>query len=516
MGLTHPHLKFKLFLMGLILVFLLLLDVSSTSFAAQAPRSPGDPTHIQDEVIVRFKEGVHDYNKALAHSVVAATRIKVFKIVEGIERVKLPPGISVKEAIKLYQQHPDVLYAEPNYIVTALGVPNDPLFIDLWGLQNTGQAGGSIDADIDAPGAWDITTGSPSVVVAVIDTGVDYNHQDLSANMFRNTADCSNNGIDNDGNGYIDDCYGIDTFNNDSNPMDDHNHGTHVAGTIGAVGNNSIGVVGVNWSVSIMACKFLGASGAGTTDGAIACLEYVKIMKDRGVNILATSNSWGGGPFSQALYDAIDAHRQSGILFIAAAGNASQDNDAFPSYPASYDLPNVISVAATDRFDRLAYFSNYGRRTVHLGAPGHEILSTTIGNTYSTFSGTSMATPHVTGVAALLKAQDPTRNWQTIKNLILTGGDNISPLTNTLTQKRLNAHGALTCLNSPLFSRLKPMSNTVSGSIGTPIDLAALHVNCGNPSGELGVMVDPGGEIVALLDDGLGSDQAVEDGIYSG
>ena len=486
------------------------------SFAAEPPRSPQARPHIQDEIIVRFREGVHEYNKALAHFGLAAKAKKVFKTLRGLELVKLPPGLSVKEAVKLYQQHPDVLYAEPNYIVKALVVPNDPSFGDLWGLHNIGQAGGTNDADTDAPEAWGITTGSSDVVVAVIDTGVDYNHQDLSENMFRNQADCNNNGVDDDGNGFVDDCYGVDTANDDSDPMDDHNHGTHVAGMIGAVGDNSVGVVGVNWDVSIMACKFLNASGSGSIGDAIDCLDYVKIMKDRGVNIVATSNSWGGGGFSQALFDAIDAHRQRGILFIAAAGNDSGDNDGEPHYPSNYDLPNVVSVAATTRNDALASFSNFGRRTVHLGAPGSAILSTTPGDTYSTFSGTSMATPHVAGVAALLKAQNSARDWKAIKNLLLAGGDTVASMTNTITQKRLNAHGAMTCSDFTVLSRLRPISDTITGSIGTPIDLAALHINCADPNGNVSVTVDPGGQMVTLMDDGLGIDQAEGDGIYSG
>ncbi|MBI4488165.1 MAG: S8 family serine peptidase, partial [Deltaproteobacteria bacterium] len=507
-------LKFFRFLSVPSFVFLIPHLFSLSSFAAEPPGPRR--AHIQDEIIVRFHEGVHEYNKALAHFDLGARAKKVFKTLRGLELVKLPPGLSVKEALKLYQQHPDVLYAEPNYIVKALVGPNDPRFGGLWGLHNTGQAGGTNDADIDAPEAWGITTGSSDVVVAVIDTGVDYNHQDLSTNMFRNEADCNNNGVDDDGNGFVNDCHGIDTANDDSNPMDDHNHGTHVAGTIGAVGNNAIGVVGVNWDVSIMACKFLNANGSGTTADAIDCLDYVKIMKDRGVNIVATSNSWGGGGFSQALFDAIDAHRQRGILFIAAAGNDSSDNDTGPHYPSNYDLPNVISVAATTRNDVLASFSNFGRRTVHVGAPGSEILSTTRNNTYSTFSGTSMATPHVTGVAALLKAQDSGRDWRAIKNLILAGGDNNPSMSNSITGKRLNANGALICSNSTVLSRLRPISDTITGSIGTPIDLAALHINCADPNGNVSVTVDPGGQMVTLMDDGLGIDQAEGDGIYSG
>src|SRR3989449_359521 len=459
----------------------------SLPFPTASATAQPTPRHAPDTILVRFKASALPADQALVHALVGAHAYKSFRIVEGLQAVRIPPGMRVKDAIEFYRRRPDVLYAEPNWIVDAQVVPSDPSFSSLWGLNNTGQNGGIPDADIDAPEAWDITTGSSDVVVAVIDTGIDYTHPDLSANMFRNELDCNSNGIDDDGNGLVDDCFGIDTANNDSNPMDDANpgHGSHVAGTIGAVGNNAVGVVGVNWTVRLMACKFLGSTGSGTTADAIDCLEYVKLMKDRGVNIVATSNSWGGGGFSQGLFDAIEAHLHRGILFIAAAGNANpgSNNDTKPFYPAAYYLPNVISVAATTRTDALASFSNFGRRTVHLGAPGQEILSTTPGNTYSSLSGTSMATPHVTGVAALLKAQDPARDWRAIKNLILAGGDTVPSLaTTTITQKRLNARGALTCSNSTVLSRLTPVGNTISNSVGTPLDLAVLNITCANPT----------------------------------
>jgi subtilase family protein/List-Bact-rpt repeat protein/fibronectin type III domain protein/fervidolysin-like protein/HYDIN/CFA65/VesB family protein len=492
---------------------LLLLSVflPDGSAMAQAP-----PRYDPDTILVRFKGSALAQEKALTHALMGAQAHKHFALVEGLQAVRIPKGSHVKDAIKFYRQQPAVLYAEPNWIVHTQATPNDPRFGELWGLHNTGQSGGARDADIDAPEAWDVTTGSSDVVVAVIDTGIDYTHPDLAANMFRNTLDCNNNGIDDDGNGQIDDCFGIDTANNDSDPMDDGDHGTHVAGTIGAVGDNGVGVSGVNRTVRLMPCKFLDSAGSGTVADAIDCLEYVKLMKERGVNIVATNNSWGGSEFSQALFDAIDAHGQRGILFIAAAGNDGSSNDTTPSYPAGYFLPNVISVAATTRTDAQASFSNFGRRTVHLGAPGSEILSTTRGDTYQIFSGTSMATPHVTGVAALLKAQDPERDWRAIKNLILAGGDTVSSLANTITGKRLNARGALSCLNSIVRSRLLPVGTTISGSVGTPIDLAVLHINCASPNGTVSVTVDPGGQILSLADDGLGSDQAAGDGIYSG
>jgi thermitase len=497
-----------------------LMTPVTLSFAAQ-PADPQTRPHIDDELIVKFRSGREEYRKLMTHYGVGAKRAKVFRSLAGIELIKLPRGLSVQEAMDIYQRSTDVLYAEPNYIVRTTSTPNDTRFNEQWGLHNVGQSGGIPEADIDAVAAWDITTGNSDVIVAVIDSGVDYNHLDLSANMFRNTADCNNNGIDDDGNGFVDDCFGIDTVNNDSDPMDDNNHGTHVAGIIGAVGNNSAGVVGINWNIKIMPCKFVNASGSGTIADAIDCLDYVKTMKDRGLNIIATSNSWGGGGFSQALLDAIEAHRQGGMLFITAAGNGNifgigQNNDSTPFYPCNYYIPNVICVASTTRTDARSTFSNFGSRTVHVGAPGSEILSTIRGNSYASLSGTSMATPQVTGVAALLKAQDPSWDWRTIKNLILAGGENVASMTNTIAQKRLSAFGALTCSNSTVFSRLRPIGDAITGSVGTPIDLSALNIDCASPNGNIEVSVSPGGEIVTLVDDGLGSDQAAGDGVYSG
>jgi hypothetical protein len=403
-------------------------------------------------------------------------------------------------------------------------LPNDPSFGSLWGLRNTGQSGGTSGADIDAARAWDWSTGDAtgSVVVAVIDTGVDYTHPDLAPNMFRNEVDCDSDNQDDDGNGFVNDCYGYDFVNNDGDPKDDHDHGTHTAGTIGGVGMNALGVVGVNWQVKIMACKFLNAGGSGSTDGAIACLDYIARHRDRGVNVVATNNSWGGGGFSQALLDAIEAHRGRGILFVAAAGNAASDNDLGEFYPASYRAANVISVAATTRTDGLASFSNWGRRSVHLGAPGHEILSTTRNNGYSTFSGTSMATPHVAGVAALVKAEYPAAGWAAIRNRILAGGDGIGSMEGaTLTGRRLNAYGALMCdAASPypadpvVLERIRPAFDTVVGATGTPIDLEALHIRCATPNGAVPVTVTPdaGGAAASevVLEDPDG------DGIYTG
>ncbi|MHC4985702.1 MAG: S8 family serine peptidase, partial [Planctomycetota bacterium] len=352
------------------------------------------------------------------------------------------------------QSHTDVLYLEPNFVhqmgdITPLATtPTDSRYSQLWGLNNTGQTGGTPDADIDAAEAWDLTTGSSDVVIAIIDTGIDYTHNDLAANMWTNPGEIAGDGVDNDGNGYVDDVYGWDFYGNDSNPIDDNSHGTHVAGTIGGASDGS-GVVGVNWDVKLMALKFLSGGGYGSTSGAIQAVNYATMMKrDYGVNIVATNNSWGGGGYSTALRDAIAAGGQQDILFVAAAGNDNNNNDQSASYPASYNLDEIISVAATDHRDAKASFSSYGATTVDLAAPGVSILSSTPGNGYASYSGTSMATPHVSGVVGLLAASAPGATALEIKQAILDGADPISSMTGkALTGGRLNAFNSLQLLD---------------------------------------------------------------------
>ncbi|UZO76240.1 S8 family serine peptidase [Microcystis aeruginosa str. Chao 1910] len=273
----------------------------------------------------------------------------------------------------------------------------------------------------------------------LIDTGVDYNHQDLVGNIWTNPGEIANDGIDNDGNGYIDDIRGWDFAYNDNNPSDVYGHGTHVSGTIAGKGNNGVGVTGVAWNAKIMPLKFLDDTGSGSTSNAILAIDYAT---DKGVKL--TNNSWGGGGYSQALYDAINAAGQAGALFIAAAGNDAKNTDTSPSYPASYNLANIISVASTTRTDSLSSFSNYGLTSVDLGAPGSEIYSTTPNNTYATYSGTSMASPHVTGAAALLWSQNPTWTAQQVKNTLMNTGDPLASLAGkTVSGKRLNVFNAL-------------------------------------------------------------------------
>ncbi len=470
-----------------------------------------------DEILVKFRSAATARARTQVHAAVAANTVRRFGLVKNLELVRLPASVTVEAALRKYRRDPAVEYAEPNYVRKSFDSPNDPLFIQQWSLHNTGQSSGIAGVDIHALEAWALSTGSKQVVVAITDTGVDYTHEDLAANMWQNTADCNHNGVDDDGNGYIDDCYGINTVYNSSDPMDDYNHGTHVAGIIGAAGNNGIGISGVNWNVSIMACKFLDDWGYGTDAGAIGCLEYIAKMKDRGVNIIASNNSWGGGGYSRALYEAIDQHRQRGILFMAAAGNWAESNDAlFPNYPSSYGLSNIVAVAATTNKAELAYFSSYGRRTVHVGAPGDKILSTVRHNRYRVFSGTSMATPHVTGVAALLAAQDPTRDWKTIRNLLLAGGTVTASLGETVSGRSLNALGSMTCSNSTVNAALLPAVSKMNASSGSPVTFSALNINCGAAAGPVTVTIAPSGEQVLLADSGQMPDQDAGDGIYTG
>jgi hypothetical protein len=393
-----------------------------------------DPDYVAGQLLVGFEPGIDAAARDSLLQAEGATLLKYFDFI-STTLIQLPWGTTVEQAAATFALKDGVAFAGPNFVYTTTQVPNDPMFPAMYGLDR-----------IDAPEAWDITTGSPNTVVAVIDTGVDYTHPDLANNMWQNPGEVPSDGIDNDGNGYVDDVYGIDTANNDTNPMDDDGHGTHVAGTIGAVGNNGIGVTGVNWNTKVMALKFLGIGG-GSTAGAIEAINYMTRMKaNYGINVVVSNNSWGGFGASAALQAAIDVSINAGIPFVAAAGNFSINNDVFPFYPASYDSAGIISVAASDQIDRLASFSHYGRTTVDIAAPGVDILSTVPNGGYDgTFSGTSMASPHVAGVAALIAAQSPGISVSGIKSAILNGGDRIPALRGTsVTGARLNAFNSLT------------------------------------------------------------------------
>jgi subtilisin family serine protease len=374
--------------------------VLSASAAVGSNSRAAAPPYVADSVLVRFVPGTPGHAKASARESVGGELDAELTLVPGLERLKVH-GRSVDGAVAALSKNPNVVYAEPDYVVSAIATPNDPFFPQLWGM-----------AKINAPAAWDVSTGSTNVVVGDVDTGIDYSHPDLGANVWVNPGEIAGNGLDDDGNGYVDDIHGWDWANNDADPLDDHFHGTHTAGTIGARGNNGVGVVGVNWNVWIAGLKFLNAQGSGSTSNAILALNYATA---KGMRV--TNNSWGGGGFSQGLYDAITAARNSGSLFVAAAGNNGFNNDLLPFYPASYNLDNLIAVAATTSADGLASFSNYGATSVDLGAPGVGVLSTVPGG-YDTYSGTSMATPHVSGAAALLLAVNPTWTYAQVRDRI--------------------------------------------------------------------------------------------------
>jgi|GEM_PF-1408176 len=318
-----------------------------------------------------------------------------------------------------------------------VSTPTDPLYNRLWGM-----------AMIDAPEAWSLSTGSSNVVVAVIDTGVDYNHVDLAANLWVNPGEIADNEIDNDRNGFVDDLFGYNFLGNNGNSMDDNGHGTHVAGTIAAAANNSLGVAGVNWSSSIMSLKFLDGNGVGYLSDAVRAINYVTLMRTQyDVNVRVINCSWGGGGYSPSMHHAIEAGNQAGILFIAAAGNSGSNNDAAPQYPANYTNSNVISVAAVAQNGQLASFSSYGATTVDLAAPGVSIYSTIPGNRYAAFSGTSMAAPHVAGVAALAFAYAPDASAAQVRDAILDGAEYSSALAGkTVTGGILNAYNTLELL----------------------------------------------------------------------
>ncbi len=436
------------------------------SFDASATEEEFAPGRI----LVKLKEGVpvqglealNRQNGASVKEKLPHTRVQV---------VKLPKELPVKAAIKRYEASPDVEYAEPDFVFEPSQTvsADDPSYPKLYGLNNTGQTGGTAGSDIAAPKAWGTTTGDQGTVVAVIDTGTDINHPDLKNNVWTNLNETPANGIDDDKNGYVDDVNGWDFANNDASVYDaaaEDGHGTHVAGTIAAEGNNGIGVTGVNWKAKIMPLKFLGGPNGGYTSNAVKAIDYA-ITKEAKIS----NNSWGGTGSSQTLKDAIARADAAGHLFVAAAGNGGSDgvgddNDSTPSYPASYDNPNIISVAATDSKDALAGFSNYGAKSVDLAAPGVSILSTLPANTYGGYSGTSMATPHVSGVAALLKSKDPSADDAALKERILKAADAKSNLSaKTLTGGRLNAAQAVGVKSAELAFAASPL--TVDHGAGT-------------------------------------------------
>jgi len=416
----------------------------------------------QPEVLVKFRS---DVSMAEIKRIVEKNNDRIEDEIEEVKGLVSIDDLDDKDMETVAAQYRRlselVLYAEPNYGISLddptafsttdallretdpnVNMPNDPLFKDQWALDNSGQNGGKAKADIGAILAWAKTKGSSDVVVAVLDTGVDYTHKDLAANMWLRPDNVPQ--YKDDELGTFNDTYGFNAVDNFSDPMDESGHGTHCAGIVGAEGDNDEGIAGINWKVEIMPLKFMGRGGFGTTKDAIEAINYAIDRKRNGVNVRVISASWGSTMYSKALEDAIRAAGEEGILFVAAAGNSSTNNDKRPHYPSNYDLPNVISVAALDRNDNLASFSNFGVKTVHIAAPGKDILSTWLGDDYREASGTSMATPYVSGVAALILAGEPKLSVEKLRERVLKSVDKIDTLDGKVENGgRINAAKAL-------------------------------------------------------------------------
>jgi hypothetical protein len=478
--------------------------VAAGTAQARVGGDPGGPRSHPDRVIVKLKEGAHA--SALASRAPSARLRKSLRTQNLVVVERRSKAQSLKAVIGELEASGLVEYVGPDYEMHASLVPNDPYFPSLWGLTR-----------IDAPRAWDSQTGAPSVVVGVIDTGVDYTHPDLASNMWRNLLEVAN-GLDDDGNGYVDDLHGINCITGSGNPMDDHGHGTHVSGTIGGVGNDGVGVVGVNWRVQVMALKFLDAGGSGYTSDAIECLAYARAMSERGENVRLTSNSWGcfGCGVDPALYNEIDLAGDAGMLFVAAAGNSASDTDVIVNSPSSYDLPEILSVGASSGADTRASFSNWGATSVDLFAPGEAILSSLPGGQYGSWSGTSMATPHVSGVAASLFERFPGASPLDVKQLIMDSVDAVPALAGLcVAGGRLNLANTA-CTPGQVRVSVVPVDG-FEAVIGRPLAVTASLRDCMTPitGANVAVAFDTGEPILALRDDGASPDAVANDGTYT-
>ena len=478
---TSPRPAAFIFRLLAVLIFFPVLRAHGAS--GQAHPSASDPAQASDErIIIRRRAGkdlteLHRKLGTRSRKLLRATRNEPQADLEVVE-VTRGQRDSVLAALR---QSGLVDYAEPDYILKVQGTePNDFRFWDgsQWNLKNTGASGGTVGADIDATSAWDLRTSAAGLIVGVIDTGIRYTHEDLRGNMWKNPGETgldnkgrnkATNGVDDDVDGYIDDVHGINAFTHSGDPLDDYGHGTHVAAILGASGNNNVGVAGVAWQVQLMALKSHDATGIGTISTAIECMDYARAHGARIINA-----SWGAYGFtSQALRDAITNLRDAGIIFVAACGNSAGDNDANPLYPASYDYNNIIAVAASTRTDAAASFTNWGRTTVDLAAPGASVFSAWNGSDtdYRYLDGTSMAAPQVSGTAALIWAQSPTLTYQQVINLILNNSDPVPAFAGkTVTGGRLNLAQALAATvllgdpTPPIISMSRPqLGSTVKG-----------------------------------------------------
>ncbi|MEW6158276.1 MAG: S8 family serine peptidase, partial [Verrucomicrobiota bacterium] len=414
--------------------------------------------YLPGEILVKFKPAANQPQVKLASFPAGATVHRSFPEL-GWKLIKLPQGMSVEQALAEFQARGDVAEVEPNYRIELHAATNDPRLSSLWGLSKIG-----------AIEAWDYVKNPAAVVVAVLDTGVNHRHPDLAPNMWRNPLEIPANNRDDDNNGYVDDLHGIDVMSGDSDPFDeDDGHGSHVAGTIGAVSNNGIGVAGVNPFVQILAVRIFSADSFSGTAAVASAYDYLIALKKRGVNIRVVNNSWGGAFPSKAILDAVCAASDHGILSVCSAGNDRHDTDHAPAFPANYDCDGVLSVAASTEQDEAAIFSNFGLRTVHLAAPGDGILSTYKGKPdYATLSGTSMASPHVAGAAALLLARKPDLSIGDLRALLLGSVDRLPAWEN-----KVVSHGRLNLLKAMQNLANNTLPTLPQTADGFPISIAS-------------------------------------------
>lgn len=478
----------KRVLFVLVLVAGLTLFISQESQANPDPIVSQRPAYVPGEVLLKFNEGVTAAGIDSFHQAYGTETLHRFRLID-VYHLRLPASMTVPEALSTLSRDARVQYVEPNrynYLDAANLIPNDAQFNELWAMNNTGQTGGTPDADIDAVEAWNITTGDSDLVIAVIDSGLDMGHEDIAANLWTNPGEIPGNGVDDDNNGYVDDVHGWDFSDDDNDPAPAGGgclgHGTHTAGTVGAVGNNGVGVTGVNWNVKLMPIKafepILIILCAASDADLMESIEYQTVM---GVRV--SNNSWGGSTPSQAMQAAILATRS---VFVVAAGNSGNDQEITPSYPSAYPNANIISVAATTDTDALAGFSDYGIVSVDLAAPGVGIRSTLPNGNYGNLFGTSMAAPHVAGAAGLLLSQYPDLTNNEVKWCLMAGVD-VTGLP-VVTGGRLNAHKALQRCGMPmaLSVELTPVSPTeLSPGDTLSFDLTLTNTTANSVSGNL-------------------------------
>ena len=480
----------------------------------EAALDPAGARGAPTELIVGLAAGVSDSEGEQLLAAAGATGDRKLRHVPA-KLARVDPS-RLDAVLRRLRSDPRVRFAEPNYKVHALATPNDSAFGELWGLVNSGQAvkgvTGMPDADIDADQAWNVTTGSSSVVVGILDTGVDFSHPDLGGSQTSSPGDVEEPGRDRRRSRVERRrrrrqrlrrrLARLGLGERRQQPAGRHEPRHPRRRNDRRLGNNGQGIAGVNWNVKIMALKFLDSHGDGDLADAVEALQYATSM---GVRI--TNSSWGGGPFSQAMFDAIKAADSRGALFVAAAGNSGADNDAAPVYPASYDVPNVIAVAATDQDDSLASFSNRGRASVDLAAPGTQVYSTVLGGGYDWGTGTSMSAPHVTGTAALAAAAFPSATGAGLKALLLRTVDPKPSLVGvTTTEGRLNAGRALTCTGSPKTWLESPRPG-FTATLNDTVPVTVLASNCASPAG-VSVTANAGGVPIPLTARG--------DGLYTG